>query len=122
MARPSKPRPKYRSPCECGECPRLPTNRPATLGEWLEYWGHDGWYSAAKVERLAVELYVFRYAQWVNQKGWRKPPGYTGGRVPRHRVRPKGKPITAAQVHTATQRLLAERRRQRERTDLERAG
>lgn len=121
MARKPKP-PKYRSPCECGRCPRLPANRPPTLAEWIEYWSHDGWFTAEKVEELAVGLYVHRYAMWVNCRGWRKPPGWTGGRVPLGKLLPKKRRILPAEVRAAQTRLLAERRRQRDRSDLEQAS
>lgn len=114
MARPKPKQPKYRSPCQCGQCPRLPANRPPTLQEWINYWGHDGWFSSEKVERLSVELYVHRYAVWVNTHGWRKPPGWTGGRVPLSKLRPKNGRLLPLQVRAATKRLIAERRRKRE--------
>lgn len=121
---PRKPKPpKYRSPCECGQCPRLPADRPPTLQEWLSYWSHDGWFSAEKVEELAVSLYVHRYAMWVNCRGWRKPPGYTSGRVPMSKLLPSGKRLLPADVQRAVRRLMQERRREREgHADLERAS
>lgn len=115
MARKPKP-PKYRSPCECGQCPQLPRDRPPTLQEWITYWSHDGWFSAAKVEKLACELYVHRYAMWVNYKGWRKPPGWTGGRVPLAKLRPKGQMLYPDDIRRGTRRLMAERRAKRERS------
>lgn len=121
MARKPK-RPEYRSPCECGRCPKLPADRPPTLDEWIAYWQHPGWFSPEKVDELAVGLYVHRYAMWVNCRGWRKPPGWTDGRVPLSKVLSKTKRILPAEQKRATQRLLAERRQARERTDLERAS
>lgn len=121
MARQRKP-PKYRSPCECGRCPKLPADRPPTLDEWVAYWSHDGWFSPEKVEELAVGLYVHRYAVWVNCHGWRKPPGWTGGKLPRRSVLPKKRRILPAEVKRIEQRLLAERRRARARPELEQAS
>lgn len=121
---PRKPKqPSYRSLCECGQCPRLPADRPPTLQEWLEYWSHDGWFSPEKVDELAVGLYVHRYSVWVNCHGWRKPPGWTSGPVPLAKLLPKGKRLLPDDVKRATRRLMQERRRERAGdTDLERAS
>ena len=79
-----------------------------TLSEWRSYWGHDGWFTPAKVYELAVHSYLFNYATWVNTRGWRKPPGWTKGRVPLAKVIPAKRRIFVGEVRRATIRLFQE--------------
>lgn len=101
-------KPRFRPGCECGDCPKLPADRPPTLDECTAYYAHDGWFPEWKVRNLAIQLYVHRYASWVNTRGWRKPPGWTGGRVPLAKLLPAKRRIFCDEYRRIVARLMKE--------------
>ena len=73
----------------CEACPKWPGHRPPTKREVVEWWNHH--YRDRPLAwrmRMAVEDYTHKYATWVNTKGWRKPPDWSGGPVAAHDLRP----------------------------------
>lgn len=115
----SKQRPsRFVRECACGRCPRLPTKRPATKREAFLYVQHRyaGFWTEDRIAYEAIDLYVHSYRRWVNDYGWRKPPGWTEGRVPRHQLRSR-KAMFTEEAQAWARRLKAgyrERRANRE--------
>lgn len=109
----SSKRPDYIEPCNCGECPRMPADRPATKREALAYVEHR--YAAHRPRRWvlqeAIGRYVWSYVSWVNTRGWRKPPEWTGGRVRACDLRPASKAFFPEDASKWRRELLAKMER-----------
>lgn len=104
---------RHHEPCGCQQCPKPKRGRPPTKRECVEKWTHEygrEW-PRRKVLRYAIGSFTFAYVEWVNLRGWRKPPDWSSGRVPLARLRPKGKPFTPDEFRQWERELIREMER-----------